>query len=60
MNLSWILGQKFALLEEKIIMSTFLRHYNITSLQSEENLEMSAEIILRTKNGLQVQITKRS
>eukprot|EP00795_Rhopilema_esculentum_P008283 gene8283-14241_t len=53
------IGQKFALLEEKIVLSNFLRHYDITSLQSPDDLDLSAEIILRTQTGLSVKISKR-
>lgn len=53
------IGQKFALLEEKVIIATFLRQYNVTSFEHPDDLEVCAEIILRTKNGLMVQISNR-
>eukprot|EP00112_Aurelia_sp_Birch-Aquarium-sp1_P013574 Seg2883.1 transcript_id=Seg2883.1/GoldUCD/mRNA.D3Y31 product="Cytochrome P450 4V2" protein_id=Seg2883.1/GoldUCD/D3Y31 len=53
-------GQKFALLEEKIVLSNFLRNFNIKSFQAPEDVEVSAEIILRTKSGLMVEISNRS
>jgi len=53
------IGQKFALLEEKIVLSQFLRRFNVTSLQSPEDLDLSAEIILRTQSGLSVKISNR-
>eukprot|EP00795_Rhopilema_esculentum_P008284 gene8284-14242_t len=53
------IGQRFALLEEKMLLSNFLRHYDITSLQDPEQIDMSAETILGTRNGLSVKISQR-
>eukprot|EP00794_Sanderia_malayensis_P012110 gene12110-13361_t len=53
------IGQKFALLEEKIVLASFLRHFNVTSFQHPDDLQLSAEIILRTQSGLEVEISNR-
>ncbi|XP_046668651.1 LOW QUALITY PROTEIN: cytochrome P450 4c3-like [Homalodisca vitripennis] len=53
-------GQKFALLEEKAVISTFLRKYRIVSVDRREDLTLLGELILRPKNGLRVKIFPRN
>ncbi|XP_053970133.1 cytochrome P450 4c3 [Anastrepha ludens] len=54
------IGQKFAILEEKTVLSTILRKYKIESIDRREDLTLLGELILRPKDGLRVKITKRS
>uniref|UniRef100_W8BHT3 Cytochrome P450 4c3 n=1 Tax=Ceratitis capitata TaxID=7213 RepID=W8BHT3_CERCA len=53
------IGQKFAILEEKAVLSTVLRKYKIESIDRREDLTLLGELILRPKDGLRVKITKR-
>lgn len=53
------IGQKFATLEEKSVISAVLRKYVIEAVDRREDLTLLGELILRPKNGLQVKITAR-
>ncbi|XP_023297259.2 cytochrome P450 4c3 [Lucilia cuprina] len=53
------IGQKFAILEEKAVLSTVLRKYKIEAVDRREDLTLLGELILRPKDGLRVKITKR-
>lgn len=53
------IGQKFALLEEKSVISAVLRNYKIEAIDRREDLTLLGELILRPKDGLRVKITKR-
>ncbi|KAL7018883.1 hypothetical protein ACKWTF_010946 [Chironomus riparius] len=53
------IGQKFAILEEKAIISAVLRKYRIEAVDRREDLTLMGELILRPKDGLRVKITKR-
>lgn len=53
------IGQKFAILEEKAILSTILRNFTVRSTQQREELCPLAEIILRPGDGIKVVLTKR-
>ncbi|KAG5672382.1 hypothetical protein PVAND_002514 [Polypedilum vanderplanki] len=53
------IGQKFAILEEKAIISSVLRKYQIEAVDRRENLTLLGELILRPKDGLAIKITKR-
>ncbi|XP_035776557.1 cytochrome P450 4c3-like [Anopheles albimanus] len=54
------IGQKFALLEEKSIISAVLRKYRIEAVDRRENLTLLGELILRPKNGLRIRISRRN
>lgn len=53
------IGQKFAILEEKAVISTVLRRFKIESVDRREDLTLLGELILRPKDGLRVRITAR-
>ncbi|XP_061394743.1 cytochrome P450 4c3-like [Musca vetustissima] len=53
------IGQKFAILEEKAVISTVLRNYKIEAVDRREDLTLLGELILRPKDGLRVKITRR-
>lgn len=53
------IGQRFAMLEEKIMLSWILRRYRLKTTQSYEELNLSFEIILRSEHGAFVQIERR-
>ncbi|XP_052773305.1 cytochrome P450 4V2-like [Mya arenaria] len=53
------IGQKFAMLEEKVILSTIFRNFSVKSMQDREELCPLAELILRPGNGIKVVLTPK-
>ncbi|CAI2353480.1 unnamed protein product [Caenorhabditis sp. 36 PRJEB53466] len=53
------IGQKFAILEEKTVLSWFFRKYQVESLQTERNLRPVPELILRPFDGIRIKIKRR-
>jgi len=53
------IGQKFAVLEEKTVLSTILRKYRVESVDRREDLTLLGELILRPKDGLRVRLHRR-
>ena len=51
------IGQKFALLEEKTVLSYILRHYELHA--TEHVPKYVPELILRPENGIKLRITPR-
>lgn len=54
----FFVGQKFALLEEKAVISSLLRDYKIKSVDSRDKLIMN-ELILRPHNGVNLILESR-
>ena len=55
----FLTGQRFALMEEKIVLSHVLRSFNVESTQTFDELLTCAELITRPKEGLFVTLGKR-
>ncbi|CAG2175069.1 unnamed protein product, partial [Oppiella nova] len=53
------IGQKFALLEEKTILATILRHYTIKSLDHRDVIKIAPELVIRPKTPIRMQFTPR-
>jgi len=53
------IGQKFAMLEMKSTISKVLRHYVLSIVDDFEPLD-SLELVIKSKNGVMVKISKRS
>jgi len=53
------IGQKFALLEEKIMMYHVVANYRFVSLQNEDDIEDCMEIIHKSENGLYLKFVRR-
>jgi cytochrome P450 len=53
------IGQRFAMLEEKIVLSSILRRFKLKTSQSREDLHISFEIILRSEHGAALQLELR-
>ncbi|KAF4517611.1 hypothetical protein B566_EDAN002842 [Ephemera danica] len=53
------IGQKFAMLEMKAVVSTLLRHFRLESCDPEKYGEAFADIILRPKYGLMTRLYPR-
>jgi cytochrome P450 family 4 len=54
------IGQKFALLEEKTVLSYVLRHYRVRSLDTRKNNNPVMELVLRPEKGIRLIITPRT
>lgn len=54
------IGQKFAQLEDKILLAQIMRSFKVESKLPSEDLQMSLELVLRPTQGLQVKLTPRS
>ncbi len=52
-------GQKFAMYEEKSVLSSIIRNYKITSVEKRDEIDLMAELILRTHNGINVKLERR-
>jgi cytochrome P450 family 4 len=53
------IGQKFALLEEKTVLSCILRHYKLCSLDKREEMKLVGDLILRPENGVRLTLSLR-
>ncbi|XP_015512313.1 cytochrome P450 4c3 isoform X1 [Neodiprion pinetum] len=53
------IGQKYAILEEKAVLSGVLRKYKIEAACRREDIIVSGELVTRAKHGLVVKITAR-
>lgn len=53
------IGQKFAILEEKAVISAVLRRFKVEAIDRREDLTLLGELILRPKDGLRIRITDR-
>ncbi|CAD6189944.1 unnamed protein product [Caenorhabditis auriculariae] len=53
------IGQKFAITEEKVVLSWVFRRFSVESENSYENLRPVPELILRPSNGIKIKIKKR-
>ncbi|XP_075735784.1 cytochrome P450 4V2-like isoform X2 [Rhipicephalus microplus] len=53
------IGQRFAQLEEKIMLTHILRNFRVESLVRKEELQLQLEIVLRPLQGIQLKLTPR-
>lgn len=53
------IGQRFALLEEKLVLSSILRQYRLKTRQTLDDLHLSFEIILRANQSTRIELEKR-
>ncbi|XP_037687119.1 cytochrome P450 4V2 isoform X2 [Choloepus didactylus] len=54
------IGQKFAMMEEKTILSCLLRRFWVESNQKKEELGLSGELVLRPNNGIWIKLKRRN
>ncbi|KAJ6637025.1 Cytochrome P450 4C1 [Pseudolycoriella hygida] len=52
-------GQKFAMYEEKSVLSSIIRNYKVTSVEKRDEISLIAELILRTQDGINVKLERR-
>lgn len=53
------LGQKFALMEEKTVLSTIIRKYKIKSAEKPENIKYYPELVLKSQTGIKMTMKPR-
>ncbi|XP_076327237.1 cytochrome P450 4c3-like isoform X2 [Tachypleus tridentatus] len=53
------IGQRYAMMEEKVIIANILRNFNLTSLDPRDKVQLVAEMVIRPKEGLRMKITPR-
>ncbi|XP_029017670.1 cytochrome P450 4V2 [Betta splendens] len=54
------IGQRFALMEEKVILSSILRHFSVEACQNRDELQPVGELILRPEKGIWIKLEKRA
>ncbi|KAJ1530819.1 hypothetical protein ONE63_005666 [Megalurothrips usitatus] len=54
------IGQKFALMEEKTVLSYILRNYKIHAVERMEDLTLMIDLILRPESGIKVRLERRT
>ncbi|XP_069671902.1 cytochrome P450 4C1 [Periplaneta americana] len=54
------IGQKFALLEEKTVISSVLRNFKVESVEQRKNLNLMNELILRPESGIRLRLLQRT
>ena len=55
-----ISGQRFALMEEKVVLASIIRHFKIKSTQITENINITADAILSSTDGILVELEARN
>ncbi|XP_049791306.1 cytochrome P450 4C1-like [Schistocerca nitens] len=53
------IGQRFAILEEKTVLSQILRNYHVQTLDTPEDTKVAIELILKPVEGIMVRLTPR-
>lgn len=52
-------GQRFALMEEKVVLSSILRNFTVEACQKREDLRPAGDLILRPEKGIWIKLEKR-
>ncbi|CAG7710835.1 unnamed protein product [Allacma fusca] len=53
------IGQKFALMEEKVILANLFRNFKVEALDSLDKITVMTEVVTRPKNGFRVRLIER-
>uniref|UniRef100_A0A672YLD3 Cytochrome P450 4V2 n=1 Tax=Sphaeramia orbicularis TaxID=375764 RepID=A0A672YLD3_9TELE len=53
------IGQRFAQMEEKVVLASILRNFNIEACQKREELRPVGELILRPEKGILIKLEKK-
>jgi cytochrome P450 len=57
MRAKYSAGQKFALMEEKIILASVLRRFHVKALDKPSDVPIVTELILRPLDGIRLRLT---
>lgn len=55
----FVTGQRFAMMEEKVILASILRYFDVVACQKREELRPLGELILRPENGIWIKLERR-
>ena len=53
------IGQKFAMLEMKTVLSCVLRHYRLRSIDRNEDIDIIMGVVMRPEKGIRMNIRNR-
>ncbi|XP_030644132.1 cytochrome P450 4V8 [Chanos chanos] len=53
------IGQRFAVMEEKVVLASILRYFNIEACQKREELRPRGELVLRPEQGIWIKLERR-
>jgi len=53
------IGQRFAGLEERVVLSTLFRHFSFRSTQTIDELHLACDVVLRSRVPIQMFIKRR-
>ena len=53
------IGQKFALMEEKVILSSILRRFNMKADTPMKDMDIIPELVIRPKDGYHIRLEHR-
>lgn len=53
------IGQRFALLEEKSVISSIIRNFKLKSVQKREEIKLLQEVVLRSVDGINLRFERR-
>ena len=53
------IGQKFAMMNEKIVISSVLRKFKVKTRMKEEEIPLTSEVTLSPKDGIWISLEKR-
>ncbi|KAG7486616.1 cytochrome P450 4V2 [Solea senegalensis] len=54
------IGQRFAQMEEKVVLSSILRKFNVEACQKREELQPIGELILRPEKGIWIKLERKA
>ncbi len=54
------IGQRFAMIEEKILLASIMRRFQVESVKTTEELKPTAEIVLKPKYGIPIRLNLRN
>ncbi|XP_053699321.1 cytochrome P450 4c3-like [Sabethes cyaneus] len=53
------IGQKFAILEEKTVISTVIRKFRFEAVERREDVKLLGDLVLRPRDGLRIKVSRR-